>query len=176
MRIFLLGYMGSGKTTLGKGLAEELQLAFTDLDEAIEKKFGRDIPAIFATDGEQHFREMEHQVLEEVMEQENIVVATGGGTPCFFDNMDQMNRAGITIYLKLSADTLTERLEANPMGRPMLEGKTGHELHHLIAEKLQEREPYYLQAHYKVKAKDLKAADLAEFIRLHETELMQEAK
>lgn len=176
MRIFLIGYMGSGKSSLGKGLAHELQLDFIDLDDAIEKKFGRDIPAIFATDGEQHFREMERQVLTEVMERDQVIIATGGGTPCFYDNMEKMNQEGITIYLKMSVDSLTDRLEQDSMGRPMLEGKTGYELHQYIGERLLEREPYYVQAHYKVKAKDLKATDLAEFIRLHEAEVLQASR
>lgn len=168
MRIFLIGFMGSGKSSLGPGLAKELGLQYIDLDKAIENKYGKDINAIFATDGEQHFRELEQQTLNELLEQDNYVMACGGGTPCFSDNMDQMNDAGVTIYLKMSTDALAERLEAETEKRPLLNGKTGHELWTFVHETLTEREPDYIRAKYKVKAKDLKSSELAEFIRLYE--------
>lgn len=168
MRIFLIGFMGSGKSTMGAALARELGLSFIDLDKAIEAKFGNDISAIFTGNGEQHFRELEQQILNESLEKDDFVMATGGGTPCFSDNMDQMNEAGVTIYLKMSTDLLAERLETETEQRPLLNGKTGHELWTFIHELLTEREPDYLRAKYKVKAKDLKPSELAEFIRLYE--------
>ncbi len=168
MRIFLVGYMGSGKSSMGAALAKELNVNFFDLDKVIEKKAGKDVTAIFATDGEKHFRDLEKQCLTELLEEDNCVIACGGGTPCFFDNMEKMNEAGVVIYLKMSTDHLAERLEAEKDTRPLLNGKSGHELWTLVHETLQQREPDYLKAKYKVKAKDLKPAELAEFIRLYE--------
>lgn len=168
MRIFLTGFMGSGKSAMGAALARELGLSFIDLDKAIENKFGKGIVTLFTSDGEQHFRELEQQTLNELLEQDDYVMACGGGTPCFSDNMDQMNEAGVTIYLKMSTDMLAERLETETEQRPLLKGKTGHELWTFIHELMTEREADYLRAKYKVKAKDLKPAELAEFIRLYE--------
>ncbi|MDQ3110175.1 MAG: shikimate kinase [Bacteroidota bacterium] len=168
MRIFLVGYMGSGKSLMGAALAKELGVDFYDLDKVIEKNAGKDVTAIFAAEGEKHFRDLEKQALTEVLDEENCVVACGGGTPCFFDNMDKMNEAGVVIYLKMSTDHLVERLEAEKDSRPLLNGKSGHELWTMVHETLQTREPDYLKAKYKVKAKDLKPAELAEFIRLYE--------
>lgn len=169
MRIFLIGFMGAGKSALGQGLAAELGFKFIDLDKEIEKHFGKDITSIFATEGEDVFRDAESQKLAEAIEEhDDFVMATGGGTPCFGDNMQQMNESGTTIYLKMSTDHLVQRLEPESDTRPLLDGKKGHELWTLVHELLQEREPDYLKAHYKVKAWDLKPADLAEFLRLYE--------
>lgn len=160
--------MGAGKSSLGKGLAAELGLKFIDLDKEIEKHFGKDVAAIFASEGEDVFRDTESQKLAEAIEGDDFVLATGGGTPCFGDNMEQMNESGTTIYLKMSTDHLVQRLEPESDTRPLLDGKKGHELWTLVHELLQEREPDYLRAHYKVKAWDLKASELAEFLRLYE--------
>jgi shikimate kinase len=123
MRIFLIGFMGSGKSSMGAAISSDLGLRFIDLDKAIESKFGKDIPAIFATDGEKHFRELEQQTLQELLEEDDYVMACGGGTPCFFDNMDRMNEAGVTIYLKMSTDVLADRLQTETETRPLLAGK-----------------------------------------------------
>lgn len=160
--------MGSGKSTLGKELATQLDLNFIDLDKTIEEKFGRDIPSIFATEGEKHFRDLEQQMLEEALEQDDYVMATGGGTACFGDNMEKMNASGTTIYLKMSTDILVDRLQHEVSKRPLLDGKNESDLWLFVHEKLQEREGDYLKARFKVKAKDLKAADLAEFVRLYQ--------
>lgn len=168
MRIFLVGFMGAGKSALGRGLAAELGLKFIDLDKEIEKHFNKDVAAIFATEGEKVFRDAESQKLAEAIEGDDFVLACGGGTPCFGKNMELMNDAGVTLYLKMSTDHLAQRLEPETETRPLLGGKKGHELWTMIHELLQEREPDYLKAQYKVKAWDLKAADLAEFIRLYE--------
>ncbi len=173
MRIFLVGYMGSGKSVLGASLAKDLGLEFIDLDKAIEQKFGKDIPSIFAGEGEKRFRELEEQALNDALEDDNYVMATGGGTPSYGKNMDRMNEAGVTIYLKMSTDALAERLEAEKDSRPLLQGKSGSDLWNFIHETLQQREPDYLKAKYKVRAKDLKPAELAEFVRLYE---LQEEK
>lgn len=168
MRIFLIGFMGVGKSALGKGLAAELGLRFIDLDKEVEKHFGKDTTAVFATEGEEIFRDIESQKLAESIEGDDFVLACGGGTPCFGDNMEQMLESGTVIYLKMSTDHLMQRLEPESDTRPVLAGKKGHELWSLIHELLQEREPDYLRAHYKVKAWDLKASELAEFLKLYE--------
>jgi shikimate kinase len=168
MRIFLIGYMGSGKSSIGPAVAQELDLRFVDLDKEIESRFGKDITTIFQGEGEAHFRELEQQMLHEWLEQDDYVMATGGGTPCHADNMDRMCDAGITIYLKLSTETLYDRLKADLANRPLLQGRADHELFNYIHDTLLEREPYYLDSQYRVKAKDLKASELAEFVRLFE--------
>lgn len=165
MRIFLIGYMGCGKTTQAKQLAADLQLQFVDLDEEIIRDYGKDIPAIFATDGEAHFRDLERQELGEWLERDNFVMACGGGTPCFFDNMDRMNEAGITIYLKMSADTLFERLLPQRASRPLIADLDEKALLEFIHEGLEEREDWYHLAQYRVKAKGLETSQLTAFLR-----------
>lgn len=168
MRIFLIGYMGSGKSSIGPAVAQDLGMRFVDLDRAIEERFGKDVNTIFAGEGEAHFRELEQQLLHEWLEQDDYVMATGGGTPCYADNMDRMCDAGVTIYMKMSTEALYERLKLDLANRPLLQGRADHELFNYIHDTLLEREPYYLDSQYRVKAKDLKAAELAEFIRLFE--------
>ena len=113
-RIFLIGYMGVGKTTLGKALADRTGLSFIDLDLFIEGRYRKTIRQIFEAEGEEAFREIERRALHEVAEFEDIVLSTGGGTPCFFDNMTYMNRVGTTVYLKASPEALTERIALAP--------------------------------------------------------------
>lgn len=147
MLIFLVGFMGSGKTTLGRPLATRLNCDFIDLDRAIETGEGRTISDIFATDGEAHFRALERKYLEEVIAQyKTAVISTGGGTPCFGDNMALMNASGITVYLKIAPRMLANRLLAAKVRRPLVEGKSPDELLRYIEETLTERETYYGQA------------------------------
>ena len=146
-RIFLIGYMGSGKTTIGKLLAKKLGYSFVDMDHHIEEKQFKTVSQIFTEKGEDVFRRLEQNCLHEVADFENIVISTGGGAPCFFDNMDYMNRHGLTIYLKLTTDELAERLELVGVSkRPILAGKTGIELRQFIAEGLAKREIFYEKA------------------------------
>jgi len=143
-RIFLVGYMGSGKTTMGKLLAQQLGLSFLDLDAYIEGKFHRTIAQIFEQEGEAGFREIEQRFLHEVAEFEDVVVATGGGAPCFYDNMAYMNEQGITVYLKMTADQLAERLALSKTGvRPLISNKSKAELQQFISEGLSKREGFY---------------------------------
>lgn len=145
-RIFLIGYMGAGKTTVGKVLAKRLGLTFIDLDHYIEGRYHRTIGQLFAEKGEDAFREIEKRMLREVAMFEDVLVSTGGGTPCFFDNMDFMNETGTTIYLKVSVGELAKRLEMGKSGRPVLGGRSGDELKVFIAGNLQKRDPFYTQA------------------------------
>ncbi|WP_298650975.1 shikimate kinase [uncultured Proteiniphilum sp.] len=145
-RIFIVGYMGSGKTTIGKRLARSFSLSFVDLDAYIENKYRKTVPVLFAEKGEEGFRKIESQVLREVAEFENIVISTGGGTPCFFDNMEVMNRAGVTIYLEAHPEELADRLLASKTVRPLIAGKPKEELIPFITEHLARRECYYNKA------------------------------
>ena len=109
-RIILIGYMGSGKTTLGKALSKDLGLPFFDLDWYIENRFCRTVSQLFAERGEDGFRQLERAMLHEVAEFENVVIAAGGGTPCFFDNIDYMNHQAQTVYLKTTPEVLFKHL------------------------------------------------------------------
>ena len=147
-RIILIGYMGAGKTTVGKALAQDLQLPFYDLDWYIEERFRHTIPQIFAEKGEDGFRRVEQNVLHEVAEFEDVVISCGGGTPCFFDNMEYMNRQAMTVYLKASPDVLFQHLKLGKTERPLLKGKTDEELKAYIQASLATREPFYSRARY----------------------------
>ncbi|MGA6121576.1 shikimate kinase [Sphingobacterium anhuiense] len=145
--IFLIGYMGSGKTTLAKKLASKLELPFIDTDDEIVKEIGMSITEYFQLHGEEKFRELERKQLLKTAQQ-NAIVSTGGGSPCFFDNMQWMNENGISVYLQMSPKSLFDRLsQSKPNKRPILIGKTEEELFNFITEKLTEREPFYQQAH-----------------------------
>ena len=144
--VILLGYMCAGKTTVGKRLAKELNRTFYDLDWYIEERFHKRVPDIFEEDGEAVFRDLERRMLHEVAEFEDIVLACGGGTPCFFDNMDYMNQLGETFYLKASPETLHAHLKMGKGVRPLLLNKTPEEVDEFIHEQLKLREPYYEKA------------------------------
>ena len=145
-RIILIGYMGAGKTTVGRELAKELGLMFYDLDWYITSRMRRTVAQLFEEHGEDGFRQIERNMLHEVAEFENIVLSCGGGTPCFFDNMDYMNQSGDTIYLKASPETLYEHLKMGKGVRPLLLNKTPEEVQVFIREQLKQREPFYEKA------------------------------
>jgi shikimate kinase len=148
VRIFLVGYMGAGKTTLGKALAQKLDLSFIDMDGFIENRFRKTIRDLFETQGETGFRELERKMLHEVAEFESVIISTGGGTPCFFDNMDFMNQKGNTVFLEVPPDILFSRLRMASISRPVLKGKTDEEMRTFIFRTLEERIPFYMQAQY----------------------------
>ena len=150
VRVILIGYMGAGKTTVGKALAADLGLTFYDLDWYITMRYHRSVPEIFAERGEEGFRDLERRMLHEVAEFENVVVSCGGGTPCFFDNMEYMNSLADTVYLKAEPDVLVKHLKMGKGKRPLIEGKTPEELEAYIHESLQAREPYYSQAKHTI--------------------------
>lgn len=145
-RIFLIGYMGAGKTTVGKNLADLVGLSFIDLDYHIEGRYHKAVSQIFAERGEDAFREIERKMLHEVAEFEDVLISTGGGAPCFFDNMEFMNARGTTVYLRVSVEELAKRLEMCKHTRPVLKGRSGEELRTFIAESLEKREPFYTKA------------------------------
>lgn len=145
-RIIIIGYMGAGKTTVGKALAEDLGLTFYDLDWYIENRMRKTIKQIFDESGEEGFRKIEHNMLHEVAEFENVIISCGGGTPCFFDNMDYMNEQGETLYLKASPEVLYGHLRMGKSVRPLLLNKTPEEVKVFIQEQLQKREPFYNKA------------------------------
>lgn len=145
-RVFLIGYMGVGKTTIGKLLSKELDVQFFDLDVYIENRYRKTIQEIFAEKGETKFRCIEREMLREVATFQNVLISTGGGTPCFYDNMDLMNRQGVTVYIKASVQQLVARLLASKNVRPIIQNKSAHELYSFVTTHLAEREEYYSKA------------------------------
>ena len=141
--IFLIGYMGAGKTTIGKQIAKCLGWQFVDMDLFIENRYHKAIPDLFAEKGEEFFRKIEHTILQEVAQFENTVISTGGGAPCFFDNMEMMNRTGITVYLKTPVSELVQRLLVCKQERPLIKNKNREELTLYIAGHLEKRESWY---------------------------------
>jgi len=146
IRVILVGYMGSGKTTIGRALAKELGVPFYDLDWYIESRMRKKIPQIFEERGEEGFRKIEHNMLREVAEFEDVVISCGGGTPCFFDNMDYLNQQGDTVYLKASPEVLYSHLKMGRIERPLIKGKEKEELLQFIGEQLGKRDEYYNKA------------------------------
>ena len=148
IRIFLIGYMGAGKTTLGKAFARAMGLTFVDLDWYIEERFHKTVSQIFTERGEEGFRELEKRMLHEASDFENVVISVGGGTPCFFDNMEYMNQVGETVFLDVDNKVLFRRLKVAKHQRPLLANKTDEELMTFIQEALEKRLPYYTKAKY----------------------------
>ena len=155
IRIFLTGYMGAGKTTLGKAFARKLNLPFVDLDWYMEERFHKTVGELFVERGEAGFRELEKNMLHEVGAFEDVVISTGGGAPCFFDNMDFMNRNGKTVFLNVHPDVLFRRLRVAKQQRPILQGKQDDELKEFIIRALEKRNPFYSQAQYVFNADEL---------------------
>ena len=147
-RVILIGYMGAGKTTIGKALSKELGVIFYDLDWYIESRMRKTVSEIFAERGEEGFRKIEYNMLHEVAEFEDVIISCGGGTPCFFDNMDYMNQQGQVVYLKAEPEVLYKHLQMAKVERPLLKGKSIEELLTFIKEQLEKREPFYTKARY----------------------------
>ena len=147
-RVILIGYMGSGKTTVGKALSKETGMMFYDLDWYIESRMHKSVSQIFAEKGEEGFRKIEHNMLHEVAEFEDVIISCGGGTPCFFDNIDYLNQQGEVVYLKASPETLYKHLLMAKIERPLLKDKSADELIAYITEHLKQREPFYEKARH----------------------------
>ena len=146
MKIYLIGYMGCGKSTIGRKLADLMGISFVDLDKFIEERYFKSVPAIFAEEGEERFREKERAALLEVSDFEDIVIGTGGGAPCFFDNMEVMNLRGITVYISPDTEVLATRLIKSKTERPLIVGKSYEDLVLFINEALKKRAPFYEKA------------------------------
>lgn len=158
--------MGAGKTTLGKAFAREMKVPFIDLDWYIEERFHKTIRELFAERGEASFRELERNMLHEVGEFEDVVISTGGGTPCFFDNMEYMNAHGQTVFLDVDVEILFRRLRIAKQQRPILQGKNDDELRAFIVEALEKRAPFYSQARYRFDGGHLESrSQIAESVR-----------
>ena len=147
-RIILIGYMGAGKTTVGKALAAELGLRFYDLDWYIESRMRKTVAQLFAELGEEGFRRIERNMLHEVAEFEGVLISCGGGTPCFYDNMQYINQQGLTLYLKASPEVLYKHLKMGKSVRPLLLNKTPEEVQRFISEQLKAREQFYSRAQF----------------------------
>lgn len=158
--------MGSGKSTLGRKLAATLNLAFIDLDTFLEEKFFRTIPQIFAEEGEAGFRKKEQTVLHEVSAFDDVIVATGGGAPCFFDNMEVMNNTGFCFFLDVDTDSLVNRLVHAKTERPIIKGKSPDELYAFIEEMMLKRRPFYEKARYTIKGNEIKPEQVLELISI----------
>jgi shikimate kinase len=144
--LYIIGFMGSGKSTAGKKLASLLGWSFIDLDKSIEDQTGKTIPEIFSLHGEDHFRNVESEVLRSLKSQINTVISTGGGTPCHGDNMDFMLKTGLTLYLKLTPGQLKSRLSESKGERPLIKDLTDEGLLRFIEDKLASREKWYNSA------------------------------
>ncbi len=146
MKVYLIGFMGSGKSFLGHRLATQLDLDFHDLDDQIEQEAGMTISDIFNRHGEDHFRKIEQQVLQATKPLKQVVISTGGGVPCFFDNMYWMKQQGLTVYLQTDPHLLAERLQREMAHRPLLAHLSREELVQFIEDKIAARADFYEQA------------------------------
>ncbi len=155
MKIYLIGYMGCGKSTLGRRLSKHLGLQFIDMDHYIEERNCKTIPQIFEEEGEAEFRKKERKALEELAQFTDIVIATGGGAPCFFDNIDLMNKSGKTIYMNIHPAILADRLLSSKTERPLIKGKSRDELVNFIDETLKKRNVFYTQAKFQITQPDI---------------------
>ena len=147
MKYYLVGYMYSGKSTFGRSLAAEKGMEFIDLDQAFEERYHYTVPRFFAQFGEDAFRKLETQVLHDTAPLDNVVIATGGGTPCYNGNMDFILANGTAIYLQMSADDLAQRALRSRNPRPLMHGLSPDEVRAKIVSQLKERERFYLRAH-----------------------------
>ncbi|HTX88595.1 MAG TPA: shikimate kinase [Bacteroidales bacterium] len=164
MKVYLIGYMASGKTRLGCDLAEATGLQFVDLDDLFEERYRISIVDFFDKYGEEAFRNIEKEILRETASLDQVIISTGGGTPCYFDNMSFMMSNGYCVYIRLTADQLLERLRSVKKKRPLLKDLGPDEIGGFVKEQLEEREPYYLLAHYTVEGPEVEREDLVKVI------------
>jgi len=167
MRIFLIGYMGCGKSRWGKLIADHYGYRFIDLDTLIEEREMTSIPELFEQAGESGFREKEQQALHSIAEQENIIVATGGGAPCFNDNMEMINRLGISLHIEESPELLRDRIIESKTERPLVKNLSQDNLLQYIRRHLQNRLPFYEQAQYKIVSGNLELNDFLQILDEH---------
>ena len=167
MRYFLIGFMGSGKSYWGKKWSEHFNLPLIDLDHEIEKAAGISIAQIFEHKGERNFRKLEKQILQRFLKQDNYIMSCGGGTPCFFNNMKQMNRKGVTIYLKGAPAILADRLKDEKTKRPLINDMSDEALVSFIAKKLEERRICYAQSFYHLETDFITNDNFERILRRH---------
>lgn len=144
--IFLIGYMGCGKSTMGRALSRTTGMKFIDLDNYIEGRYHQTVKEIFAQKGEEGFRAVERKMLHEVSDFEDVIIACGGGTPCFYDNIEHMNSHGTTVWLNTSIEKLHTRLMRGRHKRPLIADKNDEELLQFIITALESRKPHYSKA------------------------------
>lgn len=164
LKIFLLGFMGAGKSYWGKQLAELWQLPYYDLDEVIVEEEEMAISDIFATKGEDYFRERERVVLRELAEEEKFLISCGGGTPCFQENMDFMNAHGITVWINPSVAAMVDRLQRKKYKRPLIQDLDDEDLVDFVEKKMAERLPFYEQAQHIITSDNISLDTFAEKI------------
>ncbi|MFO7657036.1 MAG: shikimate kinase [Bacteroidales bacterium] len=172
MRIYLIGYKCCGKSTIGPILAEKLGFELIDLDSLIEERHGKSIPELFITNDEINFRKMERDAFFEIMKTENIVVATGGGFPCWFNNMELLKRSGIVVFLKVDPRNLYYRMKRIAQERPVLKGRTGLALKWHINKMLRKYGHIYYNAHIVHENNTLNADTLVHKIKLYKNALI----
>ena len=165
MRIYLIGFMGCGKSTMGKKLAEKLGCSFIDIDKRIEAIEGGSVAEVFKLRGEDYFRKLEADVLHSTVLEKDAVISCGGGTPCYYDNMEWMNARGKTVYLFLAPEKLFGRLRTRKLKRPLIAHFDDEQLKDYIFQKLSEREAFYLQAAFKVDPSILKPKDIIALLK-----------
>jgi len=166
-RIYLIGFMGAGKTTVGKKLASVLGYGFIDLDDYFEERYKIDIQGFFDKYGESLFRILEHERLLKTFDLKDVVVATGGGTPCYLNSIEEINNNGVSVYLEMAPAGIASRLINAVRKRPLIEGKTGDELINYIKKKLDDRLTYYEKAQLTIDGMDV---DIKELVELLETQ------
>jgi shikimate kinase len=166
MRLFLIGLPGSGKSTIGSDLSQLLGYTLIDTDEEICKKENSNIDDIFKTKGENYFREIERKTLNEVIQHDNSIISTGGGTPCFYDNMEIINKHGVSIFLNVPLEEISHRLlnHANK-NRPLILGKSPEQLMDFLKDKIKERSPFYKKATLEFQEKKLSAKDIVSALK-----------
>jgi len=165
MRVYLIGMMGSGKSTVGRKLALRLGYEYYDLDEQMEESSGRTISEMFEEDGEEAFRFFESMAMKNIAMLDNLVLATGGGAPCFHDSMKLMKRTGPTIYLKADINFLASRLVQSE-GRPLIDGLSGDALKKKLEELMTERKPYYEKAKFTVDAMNVGSTEIEDIVKM----------
>lgn len=166
MKIFLLGFMGSGKSYWGRELARLLDMPLTDLDHEIEEDTGLSIAEIFATKGEPYFRDLERNALLNMLKKDHYVLSCGGGLPCFFDNMELMNHHGLTIWLDAPLPVMIERLKKDKETRPLLHGMDESQMTLFVGAKMAERRIFYEQAKWTISTEDHTPESLAKKIKV----------